>query len=387
VSTTRFALLILAVALATAATLLFAGPIAGVVAVAIVAIVVWRLGTRYGIRAEQDPNSLAAPEEQVEVHHLTGELCQESTQHCTASAEELNRVKELLDEAIGQLLASFNNMNAHIQSQRDSAHSIVNAMSAGDAEHQVDFGEFVQETSRTMASFVDNTVTTSKIAMNLVEIMDTINQQVAAVVSILGEIESISKQTNLLALNAAIEAARAGEAGRGFAVVADEVRALSQRTNQFSREIRNYMDAVHQSLQTADASIQQVASMDMNFALQSKQNVQDTMLKLEGINTRTGNAVRKIDEHAEQVALEVNTAVRALQFQDMTSQLIDHTLSRMRTMRGIIASIHDAMRDADNPDAGLKAARHRLKASSDAERERSNPVGQENMQSGDIELF
>ena len=382
----KFAVLIISVAIIVAAVAWFGDPLTRVIAVAAVAIAVWYLGARFGV--ESKPQVEAAPvSAQHEIQHLTGELCAESQQQCATGAEELNRVKELLGEAIGQLLASFSSMNAHVQSQRDSAHSIVSAMGAGDEEHQVDFGQFVQETSKTMASFVDNTVTTSRIAMGLVETMDTINQQVDSVVNILGEIEAISKQTNLLALNAAIEAARAGEAGRGFAVVADEVRNLSLRTTQFSNEIRKYMEGVNQSLQSADASIQQVASMDMNFALQSKQNVQDTMLKLEAINGRTEGAIRKIDEHAEQVAQEVNAAVRALQFQDMTSQLIDHTLSRMHTMRGIIASIHEAMRDAESPNAGLLAARNRLRESAEAARKRSNPVGQESMQSGDIELF
>jgi len=382
----KFAALIIGVAVIVAAVAWFGDPILRLVTVTAVAVAVWYLGTRFGVEAGPQQEA-TAPIEQQEIQHLTGELCAESQQHCSTSAEELNRVKELLNEAIGQLLASFSSMNAHVQAQRDSALSIVSAMSGGEEEHQVDFGEFVQETSKTMASFVENTVATSRIAMGLVETMDTINQQVDAVVNILGEIEAISKQTNLLALNAAIEAARAGEAGRGFAVVADEVRNLSLRTNQFSNEIRNHMEGVHQSLQSADASIQQVASMDMNFALQSKQNVQDTMLKLEAINTRTEGAIRKIDEHAEQVAQEVNAAVRALQFQDMTSQLIDHTLSRVKTMRGIITSIHEAMRDAENPEAGLIAARSRLRESADVARKRSNPVGQESMQSGDIELF
>jgi methyl-accepting chemotaxis protein len=364
-----------------------ADPLTRVIAVAAVALAVGYLGSRYGVETQASAAPADTAPEQLEIQHLTGDLCQESRQQCATSSEELARVKVLLSEAIDQLLASFGSMNTHIQAQREAALSVVNAMNGGDSAHRVDFGAFVHETSATMTSFVENTVATSRIAMGLVETMDTINQQVDAVVTILAEIEAISKQTNLLALNAAIEAARAGEAGRGFAVVADEVRALSLRTSHFSNEIRNHMDGVHSSLQTANDSIQQVASMDMNFALQSKKNVQDTMLKLEAINTRTSEAVRSIDEHAEQVAQEVNAAVRALQFQDMTSQLIDHALSRVQTMRGIITSIHEAMRDAEDPSTGLHAARSRLRESAEAARKRSNPVGQENMQSGDIELF
>jgi methyl-accepting chemotaxis protein len=217
--------------------------------------------------------------------------------------------------------------------------------------------------------------------------METISTQVSAVQGILGEIEAISKQTNLLALNAAIEAARAGEAGRGFAVVADEVRSLSMRTNQFSDEIRRHMDAVQGSMTSAHDAIHAVASMDMNFALQSKKRVQDTMTRLEEINRMTAEAVQHIDTLAAGVGREVDAAVRALQFQDLTTQLIGHTALRLETVREIMAGMDMAVRQIRDIASGVPAAHQRIRDTVRKASERTSPVNQGDMKSGDIELF
>jgi methyl-accepting chemotaxis protein len=256
----------------------------------------------------------------------------------------------------------------------------------GRKEGDVSFAEFVLETSKTMGDFVDNTLNTSKIAMGLVETMDVIDGEVRAIVNILGEIESISKQTNLLALNAAIEAARAGEAGRGFAVVADEVRALSQRTNTFSQQIRSRVDSVHGSLHEANKSIYSVASMDMNFALESKHRVQSTMTRISEVNQAMALAARDINTHAEQVAAGVNSAVTALQFQDMTSQLIGHAQSGMVAVRESTAQVGACLRQDPDFARALAGARALLDANARSDA-RAHPVKQDSMSSGDVELF
>ncbi|WP_410967184.1 methyl-accepting chemotaxis protein, partial [Salmonella sp. SAL4436] len=76
--------------------------------------------------------------------------------------------------------------------------------------------------------------------------LDSLQQDVQSIVSVLGVIRSIAEQTNLLALNAAIEAARAGDAGRGFAVVADEVRNLARRTQDSVEQIRGVIEGLQQ---------------------------------------------------------------------------------------------------------------------------------------------
>ncbi len=364
----------------------FAEPVWRVLALVLAAVVAWWLTRSRPLAPAPLPES-AAPGPALS--GLIEDLASETGEQCREGLAELDRVKDLLAQAIGNLLASFSSMNAHVQAQRDHAIAIVESLRGGaGGEDDVRFAEFVLDTSKTMEAFVDSTVKTSKIAMGLVEAMETINSQVSTVLSILGEIEAISKQTNLLALNAAIEAARAGEAGRGFAVVADEVRNLSLRTNQFSQQIRENMDGVHVSLQRAHDAIHAVAAMDMNFALTSKQRIHHTMTRLEAINLQTAVAAQAIDAHAASVGNEVNSAVTSLQFQDMTSQLIDHARRRIDAVAAMLVSLGDSLpsgRIAAGED--LERARRQLRETAERARAKLNPVGQERMDSGDVELF
>lgn len=380
---------VVAVAVAVAIVVWFADPLWRVVTVIGAAALVLTFNLRScAARQNQVQEQRQEAEDRNQVNEIMGQFCRDGAVQCEQSVDELDRVKELLREAIDKLVANFAGMNDHIQAQRDLAMTIVRGMSG---EHAVaggvNFSEFVQETSKTMETFVQATIDSSKHAMGLVETMETINAEVTAVIGILSEIESIAKQTNLLALNAAIEAARAGEAGRGFAVVADEVRNLSQRTNQFSNLIRGHVETVHGSLGKAHETIYAVAAMDMNFSLQSKHRVQETMAMIESMNAEMAESARQIEVHANGVAADVNAAVTTLQFQDMTSQLIGHSQVRMHALaeasgeaRAVLAAGNDLVGRLASVDA-------RVRALGALAQVRASPVGQESLASGDIELF
>ena len=385
----RFTLLTLAVAVVVSLVIWFAGSAWGIVAVMFGAVLLAWANSRGRPLPEVRAEDTAAPSISLiraEIETLIEDHARISHNHRDISMDELDRVKDLLKQAIDQLIASFGDMNAHIQAQRDLALSLISNMTTDD-QGGTNFRDFVSDTSKTMESFVEHTLNTSKTAMALVETMDTIDVEVNAIIGILGEIESISKQTNLLALNAAIEAARAGEAGRGFAVVADEVRALSQRTNLFSQQIRSHMDGVHGSLANAHDSIYNVASMDMNFALESKHRVQFTMQRIAVLNDAMAESAHAINDHTELVASDVNVAVTALQFQDMTSQLIEHTQERIEHGLSVADELARIIKQDADLLGGLRQARERMHSAADAVENRRHPVTQENLDSGDIELF
>lgn len=330
--------------------------------------------------------------------------CAEAINQATAvlaaqldSIEQENlRVRKIFSEAIDKLVSSFQYL-ADLSARQNEIGLRITARGANDSSVR-QFEDFASKTSSTLRQFVDSVIENSRTAMSLVELTDKITTQMREVKGMLGEIEGISKQTNLLALNAAIEAARAGEAGRGFAVVADEVRDLSGRTAHFSLQIRNSLTKMQGSVDEAELAINRMAAQDMTFALTSKTDVEHAMAGIEAMNDITGNAVAELNAIAEDVSTAVGNAVLSLQFQDMVTQLLEHTGKRVELLRGVLKdeaemaevmektlSLGDTLNALDNLQGHivLQAGRFELLHRSVAK----NPVAQTGFSSGEVELF
>ena len=309
---------------------------------------------------------------------------------------EVARAQGIFSEAVAHLLDSFQDVNAHVQRQRELGMEVISGGSDGSSASG--FERFACKTSDTLSHFVESVVESSRLAMSIVEMTDRITKQLSQVRGMLGEIEGIAKQTNLLALNAAIEAARAGEAGRGFAVVADEVRDLSGRTNHFSRQIRASLDGMQATVASTEQAINRLAAQDMTFALTSKGDVEQAMAGIETVNHHTEATVSELNDIAEQVESAVNKAVLSLQFQDIVTQLLGHVGRRLDVLDEVL---EDEQRMAvvlrDSSDSAVTVQTldevrdhvEQLSRKLDILKQGvdNNPVNQTGYASGDVELF
>lgn len=310
--------------------------------------------------------------------------------HFAGANEDLSQVQALLSDAIGKLLSSFDGMHHLIRDQRDAALSVIEKRE-GDEDFSIEHS--LDETTDTLKQLVSSIINNSRVGVELVEKMESVSQQVGGILLVLREIDAISKQTNLLALNAAIEAARAGEAGRGFAVVADEVRKLSARAEHFSAQIRASVNHVRESISDTEQSINQMASLDMVFALESKERMDGIMQRVQHTNQIMSEVIVKQNEISGKVDEVVGSAVTSLQFQDMVSQLVQHSRVRLDSMQ----QAWSRMGTLAQEEQGGKTAS--LAETEEIRREiieifkrandvcQRNPVRQEHMQSGDVDLF
>ena len=229
-----------------------------------------------------------------------------STQLASAS-EELSAVTEdstrglhQQNNEIEQAATAVNQMTSAVEEVARNAVSTSEASSESNrtAQHG---REQVRQTVDSISHLADDVTHTASEVEQLAG-------QVRDISKVLDVIRSIAEQTNLLALNAAIEAARAGEAGRGFAVVADEVRALAHRTQQSTREIEQMVSGIQQGTDKAVNAMQNSnsrARSTLDVAKAAGQALDEIAAAISQINERN-LVIASASEEQAQVAREVD---------------------------------------------------------------------------------
>ena len=326
----------------------------GAFAICAAANVAWFMGKRFSTtlaRLLLRASSIASGD-------LTGEAIEISSNDEIA---ELTRAVNDMQKGLQQMIAALSGVAGSVVSasehisgeaasmaqsadtQKDQTHQLVSAMQemastvlqvsensnrAAEAAHKASEtahrgGTIVDQTLSNMRSIAEYVGTTARKIEELGKNSDQIGR-------IIGVIDEIADQTNLLALNAAIEAARAGEQGRGFAVVADEVRKLAERTSTATKEIA-------QMIQTIQAETRVAVSAMEEGTRQVQDGVQST--------AQAGDSLREIIHMAEQVGEMITHIATASAQQSKATEEINLNLQEIR---GLVEKSAGSARESAN---------------------------------------
>lgn len=268
-----------------------------------------------------------------QLSHISSSLSTQAKSTADHAHERNSRIRLQQDEinmvatAINEMAAATQEIAGNADNTASHASEVVTASVDGAAQ--------VNQSQQSIDSL-------AKEVQSATLVIQDLEAHAASISTILSTIQGISEQTNLLALNAAIEAARAGEQGRGFAVVADEVRVLSQRTNASTQEIQTMIDTLQST--TAKAVTMMKASGDL-----SSTSVEDALSAAASL-TQIQHAVESISDMATQIASAAEE--QAL----VTSEITRNTEGIRNVSNELAQDAHEASTQA----AALSELSHQL---------------------------
>ena len=274
----------------------------------------------------------------IQIQGSADEVLKESSQlvsvigEANRGAQNQKAQTEQVASAVTEMVATVSEVSNHAQAAADASRTSGNQAEKGRS--------LMEQTSSQIG----------KLAEDMQEASDTINEvktSTESIGTVLEVIEKIAQQTNLLALNAAIEAARAGEHGRGFAVVADEVRTLASRTQDSTEEIQTMIEKLQTVANSAVAVIRK--SQEATLSTSDKANltgdairqIVDAVYEIDGINqqiaastTQQEAAANMIGQSAEEIhVIADDTANKAMSAQHSLEEL----QSQAERMRKIVS--------------------------------------------------
>lgn len=190
--------------------------------------------------------------------------------------------------------------------------------------------EFSQILEHALSDAVAKILYVSKMAISMVYSLDEAIESLGQIEDFTKRIQTINKQTNLLAMNAKIEAARAGEAGHGFAVVANEVRQVSKEVNALSEEMNRNITKVTRSVRKGYDTLQQVATTDMSENINAKEKLDKLVGALLKQNASFREILQGSADATRGLSSTIGGMVMTMQFQDRNSQLVQNAVNAIK---------------------------------------------------------
>jgi methyl-accepting chemotaxis protein len=279
------------------------------------------------------PQACEVPPEQTELLQRWMALAATQQRVIEALAAEIAGTSAFVETEAEALSGRFQRLASSAEQQIGRTESLT-ALARGievDGE-QVPIERIASLLEGTLSDVVTKILMLSKDSMAMVYALDGLRANVVQVEKCMVQMNRINKTTNMLALNARIEAERAGSAGMAFRVVAGEVQELSKATESLTREMQAEIKAVTTGIIDGQATLQRVATIDMSENIMAKDRLEGLLSALvnrsDNLSAIVGDTVRE----AGLISADVDGMVTGIQFQDRTRQRLEHVVDTLHVI-------------------------------------------------------
>jgi methyl-accepting chemotaxis protein len=259
-------------------------------------------------------------------------------------ARQLDNVRGQVEGAITALTQSFSGIVERLDKTIDESQRHSNEQSTGATQDTAEAERCLTAVIEALRGIQD-----SRQALN--EEIGNIVSHIAELQKMADDVRQLAFQTNMLSLNAAIEAAHAGEAGRGFAVVAQEVRVLSAASRDTGNKIDERVSAINQSLKSIAVRNQSVSEIDRGAVQASEQNIAAVLRRQRERLEDSARAAEGVRKDSVATRNDVEDSLVQLQFQDRVSQILTQLSATMRASDALTSDVQlEAMKSQYTTD-------------------------------------
>lgn len=250
-----------------------------------------------------------------------------------ALVSEITGTSSFVETEADALSGHFQRLAVSAQQQTDRVESLTNLATGIEIEGKiVPIAQIAGLLESTLSDVVEKILHLSKDSMSMVYALDELRANVQRVEKCMEKLNGVNSTTNMLALNARIEAERAGSAGLAFRIVADEVRELSKLTQGLAASMKSELKGLTDGIDHGHATLQRVANIDLSGDMLAKDRLKVLMEALVRRNSSLETIIADAVKEAGIISADVDGMVTGIQFQDRTRQRLEHVVDTLHVV-------------------------------------------------------
>jgi methyl-accepting chemotaxis protein len=295
-------------------------------------------------------------------------------------SEQLKQTSKQIEDSVVGVCDSFQGIAARAQATVARATGFLGNDGQSTSDKQ-SFEGLIEACSGTLVKIMNTTVEAGEISRRAIERIEEMDQASQQISDALGQLDQITNSNRMLAFNARIEAAHAGTAGMGFAVVAVELAAATVKSRAVTAHVGELALNLRALAQSTLQDLRNMNEKDSERVEQCRQEVDESLRDLQAAHSEMAEMLNGMTTEGALLATDISSAVRGLQFQDRISQRIGHVVADLDTLCARL-KIH-----AGQVAPGATAADEGFSAYTMQEEREVAGMGEAEASAGDVELF